>query len=843
MTRRGRLRGVVAVLAGALLLTGLPAGAGTADDGDGNGAGGTITGTVTDDRGTPLGGVDASVSTVVDNVDPLTVDVVTDADGTFEAGGLPPGQYFIWFSDPQHRVLTDVRSGILVGSGGTTRLDVELIVPGVITGTVLGDDGRPLPTRPWIQAIGTGRHDAVEYDPSTGDYLLRVRPGPVRLSFEGDGLSREYYDDAGTLEEAEVLTAVAGRTIEGIDVVLSAGRTISGMITAPDGTPVVGVEVDARTSAGEHHFRATRTAADGSYEITGLLPATYTVSARSTDYAQFWLSTSYPAGVPLGSVPRVTGIDMVMELGGRIEGTVTGPDGQPARGLAETTEVLPTGYPSGTRGSGEFLPGGGGRYSVLVPAGQHVVRFGPYDYAAEYYDDASSIESATPVSVAPGQAVTGIDAVVSSGATLTGRVTDTTGAPASGVVVTVGPRKVRTGDDGRYSVDGLVPGTETWIYFDDPQQLRFVSQVVVVDVATTPTRDVVLQRGGVISGRVTDFTGEGLNASVQVSGPNQYSGLTAGSPAAGTYSIVVAPGTHTVRFSYPDYLPEYYDDAASFTDATPVTVLVGQKVTGIDAVLSRGGSVTGVVVDAVGNPIPAYTVRVGEVQADGVASASWWDTFTATDGTYRVDGLRPGTPYRVLAQDPGGRNLDVAVDVVAVEGTATVPALVAVPGGSVSGRITGPRGEPVANVMVAVTSGSTRFAASTRADGTYTVPKITPGTFRVDVSPPYGSPYASQVYDWQPNGWAPFGVGGTGKPVTVTGATAVSGIDMQLWYADLRNVFTDVPENHPFVREIAWLKANGITTGNANGTFGPTVSVTREATAAFLNRVDRFGVR
>lgn len=75
---------------------------------------------------------------MVDNVDPLTVEVVTDADGTFETGGLPPGQYSIWFSDPQHRVLQDVRSGILVESGGTIRLDVELIVPGVITGTVLG---------------------------------------------------------------------------------------------------------------------------------------------------------------------------------------------------------------------------------------------------------------------------------------------------------------------------------------------------------------------------------------------------------------------------------------------------------------------------------------------------------------------------------------------------------------------------------------------------------------------------------------------------------------------------------------------------------------------------------
>lgn len=48
--------------------------------------------------------------------------------------------------------------------------------------------------------------------------------------------------------------------------------------------------------------------------------------------------------------------------------------------------------------------------------------------------------------------------------------------------------------------------------------------------------------------------------------------------------------------------------------------------------------------------------------------------------------------------------------------------------------------------------------------------------------------------------------------------------------------FTDVPASHQFYREIEWMRAVGITTGNADGTYRPSSPVTREAMAAFMYR-------
>jgi putative N-acetylmannosamine-6-phosphate epimerase len=48
--------------------------------------------------------------------------------------------------------------------------------------------------------------------------------------------------------------------------------------------------------------------------------------------------------------------------------------------------------------------------------------------------------------------------------------------------------------------------------------------------------------------------------------------------------------------------------------------------------------------------------------------------------------------------------------------------------------------------------------------------------------------------------------------------------------------FTDVPEGHPFFEEIEALAASGITTGWPDGTFRPSNSVSRQAMAAFLYR-------
>ncbi len=48
--------------------------------------------------------------------------------------------------------------------------------------------------------------------------------------------------------------------------------------------------------------------------------------------------------------------------------------------------------------------------------------------------------------------------------------------------------------------------------------------------------------------------------------------------------------------------------------------------------------------------------------------------------------------------------------------------------------------------------------------------------------------------------------------------------------------FTDVPVDHPFCPQIAWLKAEGIVGGYEDGTFRPAAPVTRQAGATLLAR-------
>ena len=49
--------------------------------------------------------------------------------------------------------------------------------------------------------------------------------------------------------------------------------------------------------------------------------------------------------------------------------------------------------------------------------------------------------------------------------------------------------------------------------------------------------------------------------------------------------------------------------------------------------------------------------------------------------------------------------------------------------------------------------------------------------------------------------------------------------------------FTDVPTNHPFYKEIMWIKDRGITTGMTATTFAPAAPVNRKDMAAFLYRL------
>ncbi|WP_237206311.1 family 43 glycosylhydrolase [Rothia nasimurium] len=82
---------------------------------------------------------------------------------------------------------------------------------------------------------------------------------------------------------------------------------------------------------------------------------------------------------------------------------------------------------------------------------------------------------------------------------------------------------------------------------------------------------------------------------------------------------------------------------------------------------------------------------------------------------------------------------------------------------------------------------------------------------------------------------------GTYKPVTPIERGAMAAFMYRLAGSPQFNApstpsFSDVHRDHPFYKEIEWMKAAGITRGNPDGTFDPQGRVSREAMAAFIYR-------
>lgn len=283
----------------------------------------------------------------------------------------------------------------------------------------------------------------------------------------------------------------------------------------------------------------------------------------------------------------------------------------------------------------------------------------------------SAVVSAAPASAADTGAIAGT-------------VTDAEGSSVQGVVVTAstddGPLwDATTGIDGSYLLTGLPAGDYT-VHFDGTEASAEVASgwwedaatragatVVTVGVGETADVSPQLAPGASISGRIIDGDGNPLEqATVWVSRADDENASTSvTTDADGDYRVRALPaGDYVLMITYWEgttSLTEWWDNAQSDEFSTPITLAIGQSVSGVDVTLSpddnsildtHTGKLSGVLRNGAGEPIAGAWVGVMD------AGGRFGDTVvTDADGKWSMNRLSVGSYKIEFSATVGGEEI------------------------------------------------------------------------------------------------------------------------------------------------------------------------------------------
>jgi hypothetical protein len=300
-----------------------------------------------------------------------TTSVVTDVGGRFELKGVGPGRYRLKVSrtgfvtqEYGQKTPNDPGTEIRLAAGQNLRdLLFRLIPWGIIAGRVLDEDGEPLP---WAQVSalrevyshGKRKLSAEALVPTNdlGEYrLFGLKPGRYFISAKfkpgshvvGRGEVREdeiednrpefmpiYYCNSPDPAGASTITLRAGEEIPAVEILLRPVSTfrvrgrVYNIVAGRRSNAGVIVQLEQRNSNvawGAPDHQSSVENGDGSFEIAGVLPGSYTLSA-------YWFEDGkrYQARQPveLGNAD-VESVNLTITPGVQISGRIAW-DGKPS---------------------------------------------------------------------------------------------------------------------------------------------------------------------------------------------------------------------------------------------------------------------------------------------------------------------------------------------------------------------------------------------------------------------------------------------------------------------------------------------------------------------------------
>ncbi|MHB1210254.1 MAG: carboxypeptidase regulatory-like domain-containing protein [Acidimicrobiales bacterium] len=362
-------------------------------------------------------------------------------------------------------------------------------------------------------------------------------------------------------------------------------------------------------------------------------------------------------GVPAGAATTHVGSSLGgTDLGARlvggtgiITGTVTNAYSAGIGGVCVYAQRNVGGIGYGSHGTAATTSTGSYTISNLA-AGTYFVYFDPSCSGA-----VTSIyvwqESSALVIVSAGGSTTQ-NAILGTGGTITGTVTNASDVGIGGVFVTVthggggGYNSATTASNGSYTLSGLPVGTYTVSFYltrgstaTSPYAPQ--SSSVIVSAGGTTTQNATLALGGTVTGTVTNASNVGIgnvcvNVVIQLGNTGYYNSVTTASNGsytisnlpAGTYIVNVDDGSTCVGMLTSPYAQQSIGS---------VTVSAGGSTTQNATLGVSIGSITGTVTNA-------SNVGIGNVCVYAQSgNDSYGSDVTARGGSYTISALAAGT--------------------------------------------------------------------------------------------------------------------------------------------------------------------------------------------------------
>lgn len=238
-------------------------------------------------------------------------EATSDAEGNFRIEGLAEAVYDVEVR-AKGFVKESLRVPVTLERGGEASF--SLSPAGSLAGVVRGADGQPV-SRASVFAFREGEELRQATTDRQGSYSLEsLAPGPVEV----------FVRSRDRTQTARVAAQVQAGVQASLDLTMNEGAKVRGVLSDVEGNRLAKWQVRVRNASGQVRRRGESDEA-GNFEVKGLYPGTYTITARPPNSRGSLVEEEIE--VTSGVITH----DLVASLGARISGRVLDAEGKPVR--------------------------------------------------------------------------------------------------------------------------------------------------------------------------------------------------------------------------------------------------------------------------------------------------------------------------------------------------------------------------------------------------------------------------------------------------------------------------------------------------------------------------------